>query len=398
MMSQRPGSINFNFVEKATSRTYGGVNIALLMTYLILLYPTARFVFPQAGLFAASAIALFVTILFKFERLSLWHIPRILTVLLFTLMTTASLAIGNAQAATYWAFVVLFTLFEFCLSTRLIRLPLHRLVWMLVAFAMINLAVEMLDLGRDASSATLQVNEGSPQDGIRSFWGGGRFSGVFLHANEAGVFFLALTLILYRGLEAIPGRFRIWSGYSLSSGLVGTCLLMTGSLTAIAAAILYVLLNFVRGAFGKAIMAFGLLLTFCSQLFFPQVMAELIQSGSFWWRYMIASRVTSSAPTLTFAPWSINSLENWTHSIAMDLLISLGWIPTVLILLAILWWVMVANWRTSVAVFTVLLTVAFQPAGAMPTSMLAMIFCLLVFPVWRNGDGPNMKVRHSERG
>lgn len=333
---------------------------------LCLAYPVIRYASDSATVVASLAVLLFIlfTIVRRVETLRA----------IFYIMAPLSLAIAAAIGAIYVGDKASFRYLAFCCA----YLPLAFAVFhegdgerstyqplMICGIGIICLAFwvfPQLPQYDDYTQVNYFIDENE-----RS-----RLRAIFAHANDLGISAAGFYVLMAHSVR--------WKDHSFSKVLHALALLIS------------LLLVFAsRSSTGYFVIATGtmwrltdskktrivLVVVFVIlsvlQLRLYGFAMDLLESGSFWWRFTMAERVDILSDALTFHPTMVSSQETWTHSLLLDISIVYGRLAVYFIVFLLAWFGTVGRANTVIAVFIPLITACIQPPGATPAALFILI-------------------------
>jgi hypothetical protein len=360
--------------------TMGGNAVLVLFS----LYPLLRFAVGSAGL-----AVLGVSVLLFCIPLARSMNKRVLLVLPLCLLTVTAASYAYAQGdsivGNYFFFQTLYfaSIPLLCITTVRYDATTVRVVSLaFIALCFLFLAVP--DLTNYGSDKFLQafnrniVDAQNAQDSLHDMIGlsEDRFHAYFIHSNEFGLFAAGLFIIQCKLLEAKAAIRLAFIDLALA-GAILFLILVSQSITAIYIVAVTVLSLFApkRALLLGTFAVFSFL--FVTQFFYATNMADFLQEGSFWWRYIMADEVFKNAPLFRFSPQMITELENWPHSILLDVTFVAGKFGSLLLYatVALVAFIAVPP-SVGAGLFAFFTCAALQPSGAMPTSFLILLLAL----------------------
>ena len=204
-----------------------------------------------------------------------------------------------------------------------------------------------------------------------------RFHSFFMHANEVGIFTAAITWVAIKFVDGNDGWLNYLVDVSVCLSLLAI-IWMSGSETG-AVIVSFAVLRRILSA--KTVFILALLVVlgeWFTQLILAGAIENILKSGSFWWRYLMADEITSHMAIIQFDPVTIGRLSNWPHSIALDSIVTFGLFGFAILGISFLLLALLVPYDTGTGVLLLLAAAGVQPAGAMPTSFLALLLTLSI--------------------
>lgn len=226
----------------------------------------------------------------------------------------------------------------------------------------------------------------------------------FVHANEAGLFCAALMGCC---AARLPKNIRANAAVPQAAGLAVTSAILIGLslqtqsftalflISAIAFALLFTKRLATIGAIGYISVFAGVLVL---QLLYPEAVVQKLETGSLWWRFLVASEVMQQAELVSYDVDRILIYNIWTHSLALDLVATVGIIVGGSLSILLVYWAARKTARMAILYAATGTTMLLQPVGAMPTSFYMIIVMLAAFSSRENAELKSRRRANAPRG
>ncbi|MEP2726939.1 hypothetical protein [Roseibium sp.] len=343
---------------------------------LIAFYPLARFISEPLSLVVLLALAAALVTLMSSSRAIMRRLPLLLfVVLLFGLPSAGAYVVGETVAAKYLLFCSLIVIVSFVAAFKNV-VPSPKITLYVSLFsglaAMAFLAYP--EIGNYSAFREVEIG------GIEGTYDETRFRGYFVHGNDLGIFASGLLcLIIMMGSRQVGLK----AGWAVGGAVVSAAVIISESATAAIIVAVVVLWRFLNERVLTVLLAAVVSAVAVSQLWYSAAAAEVLESGSFWWRYDLADRVVRQSDLATLSPAALASEDSWSHSLIVDIVMIFGFFPSVVLFCLVLSTIVWVRPSYTIAVYTLLLTASVQPAGAMPASFMMLALALFSFARWK---------------